>query len=186
MVQFLINLPQAIRDSLSLTFCQGPMTTASGGITVYGFFQWRVAKQVGMEEYASVASCLQLMHRRYLEHLARVNQAQRGLLLLLLLPAKQCVEVARQAKVIMQFVTRQVDKPHQRMQRFLSREFVKLVYRNDVIHIFISLISNMFLSIHSAKLPRFCWKAPIQITDRSITFTDCPRLWKKCANFAPE
>lgn len=160
-MQFLINLPQAILYGLPLPFSQGTAATASGGITVYGIFQWRVTKQVGMEEHASVAPCLPMMCRRYLKRLAGVNQAQRSLLLLLLLSANQCVEVARQAKVVVQLVARQVGKPHQRMQRFLPRELVKPVYRNDVVHVHLFWYQMRFLLIHGAKLSRFCRKALI-------------------------
>lgn len=82
-------------------------------------------------------------------------------------------------QVLIQLVAGKIGKTDQRMQRFLSREFIEQIYRNDIIH-FVPI--HIFLT-DDAKLFWLCKETAIQITDWSITFTGYRRFWGKSAIF---
>ncbi len=131
MVKLLADFLQTVGDGLPFPLGQSAMTTASGGIIVDMPFQRCVAKQVGMKNHTRIAFRVAVERGGYLEHFSRIDQPQGSLHPVFIRPANQCVEIARHTQVLAQLVAGQIGKTDQRVQRFLPRELIEQIYRND-------------------------------------------------------
>lgn len=130
-VKFLSDFLQTVGNGLPFPFGQSAMTTASGGIIVDMPFQRGVAKQVGVEYHTHIAFRVAVERGGYFEHLSRIDQPQGSLHPIFIRPANQRVEIARHTQVLAQLVAGQIGETNQRVQRFLPRELIEQIYRND-------------------------------------------------------
>ncbi len=144
MVQLLADLLQTIGNGLLPPLGQSSMTTAPSGIIVDMLFQRCVTKQVGMKNHSRITFRIAVERGGYLEHLTGIDQSQRSPIPVFIRPSNQCVEIARSVQILAQSVAGQIGKTDQWMQRLLSREFIKQIYRNNIIRILLAQIHILF------------------------------------------
>lgn len=135
MMQFLVNLFQAVCYNLLFPSVQGTVAAASGRITADTSFQRSVTQQVRMKQDSGIAPRPAMLYGRNLEHFPGLDHPERHRGIRFRPIAYQCVKVAWHADVVIESITGQIGHPHQRMQGLLPGEPVEQVYSNGAIHI---------------------------------------------------